>query len=306
MALLLLAPLALLAAPASASPSGLPPWQNVTTYRLTPINYTGLTNMDSGNAAGDAMFGLSQMLLPQLCLVDPGMLWCGNRRYLSDGSAWMVYTEFVVQTRALFGDYSACNPNATTGIFSCMHWGPKGTPPPQCLAAPEQQLYSEDCLNGTVYRTVDATVTASTAAAGTAATAATPAATTNSSSEAEGACCAACAADNKAEPGKCRGWRLLAAGSEGGGAAGPSCELMAAPLVQFDGGISPAKVCAAAAEVVDYNSTQSCWWEDPATKASFGPYCSYDACQCDAIENLSMGREERAMCWHHHSSNYSS
>ena len=40
---------------------------NLTIYRVTPINYTGVTNMDTGDAAGDVMFGLNQLLLPQLC-----------------------------------------------------------------------------------------------------------------------------------------------------------------------------------------------------------------------------------------------
>jgi hypothetical protein len=31
---------------------------NFTTYRVTPITYPGVTNMDSGDAAGDVMFGL--------------------------------------------------------------------------------------------------------------------------------------------------------------------------------------------------------------------------------------------------------
>ena len=30
---------------------------NFTTYRVTPITYPGVTNMDSGDAAGDVMFG---------------------------------------------------------------------------------------------------------------------------------------------------------------------------------------------------------------------------------------------------------
>ena len=56
--------------------------------------YTGLTNMDSGDARGDAYFGLSQLVLPQLCALEPSFLWCANRQYLSDGAAHMVYTEF--------------------------------------------------------------------------------------------------------------------------------------------------------------------------------------------------------------------
>ena len=36
-------------------------WTNVTVYRTTPINYTGVANMDTGDSGGDAMFGLNQL-----------------------------------------------------------------------------------------------------------------------------------------------------------------------------------------------------------------------------------------------------
>jgi hypothetical protein len=42
---------------------------NLTVYRITPRNYTGLTNFDSGDAAGDAYFGLYEFALPVIC--DP-------------------------------------------------------------------------------------------------------------------------------------------------------------------------------------------------------------------------------------------
>ena len=54
------------------------------------IQYTGVTNMDTGDAAGDTYFGLSQLLLPQLCAVEPDFLWCENRKFLSGGKARMV------------------------------------------------------------------------------------------------------------------------------------------------------------------------------------------------------------------------
>merc|ERR1712086_361423 len=95
------------------------PLQNISIYRLTPINYTGVTNMDTGDAAGDVMFGLNQMLLPQLCPMEPDFTWCANRQYLSGGGAHMVYTQFTVESDARFGEYNACNPNADTGIFEC-------------------------------------------------------------------------------------------------------------------------------------------------------------------------------------------
>jgi hypothetical protein len=106
--------------------------EDITVYRLSPNDgpgvVKGLTNVDSGDAAGDTMFGISQLLLPQLCAVEPSFLWCANRATLSDGAHWMVYTEYVVAVKA-YGDYAACNPcvdpakhNASSG----------GMAPPSC------------------------------------------------------------------------------------------------------------------------------------------------------------------------------
>ena len=79
-------------------------WVNLTVYRTTPINYTGITNMDSGNAAGDAMFGLNQLLLPVLCPLEPDFTWCANMHYLSGGNAHMVYSQFVISMKELRKD----------------------------------------------------------------------------------------------------------------------------------------------------------------------------------------------------------
>jgi hypothetical protein len=38
--------------------------RNVTAYRITPRNYTGLDNMNSGDAAGDVFFKLFELALP--------------------------------------------------------------------------------------------------------------------------------------------------------------------------------------------------------------------------------------------------
>jgi hypothetical protein len=84
---------------------------DVAVYRLWPKTGDaasfGLTNVDSGDAGGDALFGLSQLLLPQLCAVEPSFLWCENRGHLSGGKQWMVYTEYTVTTKSAFGEYGA-------------------------------------------------------------------------------------------------------------------------------------------------------------------------------------------------------
>ena len=40
---------------------------NKTLYRITPRNYTGITNLDTGDAAGDSFFGLYEMSAPVVC-----------------------------------------------------------------------------------------------------------------------------------------------------------------------------------------------------------------------------------------------
>jgi hypothetical protein len=88
--MLLLAPV--LSAGLLGSPAA--PFTDVTTYRLAPktgnADRTGLTNVDSGDAGGDALFGLSNLLLPQLCAIEPSFLWCENEGSLSGGEQWMV------------------------------------------------------------------------------------------------------------------------------------------------------------------------------------------------------------------------
>ena len=44
---------------------------NLTLYRITPRNYTGITDLDTGDAAGDAFFGLYEKSA-QLCAAMVG------------------------------------------------------------------------------------------------------------------------------------------------------------------------------------------------------------------------------------------
>ena len=244
-----------------ASCLGIPAgWKNHTVYRVTPINYTGITNMDSGDAKGDVMFGLSQLLLPVLCPSAPDFTWCANRQYLSDGSAHMVYSEFVIAADPRMGDYAACNPNSTTGKFQCEHYGGGGSNvpvPAQCKKGFE--MYHNDCLNGTVYDSLPNTD--------------------------EGGCCAACTKDGA----KCLGWNLLKKAG--------TCQLMTAPLVQWDSG--QATGSCTSAEVSEGSTSSNCWYEDPTYNTTFNGACDRSKCDCDAIENLAMGYEPGAMCHHH-------
>eukprot|EP00239_Pterosperma_sp_CCMP1384_P009325 CAMPEP_0197860926 /NCGR_PEP_ID=MMETSP1438-20131217/36626_1 /TAXON_ID=1461541 /ORGANISM="Pterosperma sp., Strain CCMP1384" /LENGTH=485 /DNA_ID=CAMNT_0043477941 /DNA_START=92 /DNA_END=1549 /DNA_ORIENTATION=+ len=93
---------------------------NVTVYRITPLNYTGMTNMDTGDAAGDAFFGLYELTFPILC-ADPALkqlINCENVPILNI-PGYNVYTEFLLEAVDRFGEYMECNPNPNTGIFAC-------------------------------------------------------------------------------------------------------------------------------------------------------------------------------------------
>lgn len=96
---------------------------NLTVYRITPRNYTGLRDMDSGDAAGDAFFGLYELSFPILCANPRGRHGpgCRNEPILSI-PGFNVYTKSVVEADARFGDYSQCNPNPDTGVFECTHF----------------------------------------------------------------------------------------------------------------------------------------------------------------------------------------
>jgi len=236
-------------------------WAKHTVYRTTPINYTGLTNMDSGDAHGDVYFGLAQLVLPPLCKIYPGFLWCQNRKFLSDGAAHMVYTEFVIEARPAYGDYQPCNPDQKTGIFACDMGGGSSSPapPPQCNAN-GNMAYMEDGLNGTIYRTLQA---------------------------AEGECCTACSN----ERGKCHGWSMPMPGSS-------ICHLLQEPLVQWDDALKNHGV--RSGEHVQGGGSgwsHPCWYADPEynTTAAFVAACDRAKCSCDAIERLSLRREQSAM-----------
>ena len=277
-------------------------WTNITVYRTTPMNYTGLTNMDSGDAGGDATFGLSQvrsappersalllpdahpryslstfqLLLPVMCPDVPNFQWCENRAYLSDGTAHMVYTEFVVAVREhTFGEYAACNPNATTGVFQCQHYD--SMPPPQCKAG-DFSLSDFDCFNGTKFRTV----------------------TVPGGDGGVGACCAACSAASDLAANRCVAWNMPTP---------TTCELLTDPVVEAPGLVGVKGGCVAAGIVdTDPDDQPLCWYEDARYNASavYVRECDKSECVCALISDLAMGREGGAMCHHHSKPNSSS
>ena len=234
-------------------------WVNVTAYRVTPITDKGITNMDTADAAGDVYFGLSQLLLPYMCggQHEHMSLWCNNRKWLSGGQAWMVYRKFTIEAKKPFGDYSPCNPDPTTGVFSCDRYGGGGGPswPKVCNGYHEHHSHylDGDPIGAPMLLPANGSV---------------------------GACCATCTKDKH-----CDGWKQLNSSGV------LSCVLLSnGTLVNnVNGTVSAQKESG--------QSHEYCWYQDRQRNATWGPYCSRSNCSCDAMEHLSLGVEQNAMCW---------
>ena len=70
--------------------------QNVTVYRITPANTTGIRNKNTGDAIGDVDFYLERKNLTQQCAKDPNSFGC-----FLDGDN--VYGQFTVEIDGQFG-----------------------------------------------------------------------------------------------------------------------------------------------------------------------------------------------------------
>ena len=89
-----------------------------TLFRVTPRNYTGLTNMNSGDPAGVVFFGLFELALPIICAANPKQVNCQNTPILQIPN-FNMYSKLTVEIDDRMGNYSLCNPDPNTGIFSC-------------------------------------------------------------------------------------------------------------------------------------------------------------------------------------------
>eukprot|EP01048_Picozoa_sp_COSAG05_P022892 COSAG05_NODE_4746_length_1388_cov_0.992242_1_plen_367_part_00 len=82
--------------------------QNITVYRITPANTTGIRNKNTGDAIGDVDFYLSRKNLTQQCAKDPNSFGC-----FLDGDN--IYGQFTVEIDGLWGPYEECNPVSVGG-----------------------------------------------------------------------------------------------------------------------------------------------------------------------------------------------
>ena len=214
-----------LATVATAHPTDL---INLTVYRVSPLAYPGLLDMDTGDPAGDIGFGLWELLMPMQCRPRPGQnshhhnnIGCANGtgHYINPGAPTNVYEQFVVQSNPLLGSYHNCNPNPfgsrNAGVFNC---GSMDYDSGHCVcpgagnSAVEFELWHEDCFNGTVYKKIQGNGTA---------------------------CEKHCAAEHE-----CAGFAMR------DGMSGSECTLLKQPLIQWGDGAEKSK-CRAGIKTVN-------------------------------------------------------
>jgi len=91
---------------------------NLTVYHVGPDNYTGIADMNSGDAAGDAFFMLRGVGLPWFCTPFD----CQNAEEFGHR---LVVTEFVVEARHGFSTFAECdiggddNSGSNPWAYSC-------------------------------------------------------------------------------------------------------------------------------------------------------------------------------------------
>ena len=93
--------------------------RNLTLYRLTPANVTGLRNKDSGDMVGDVNFFLMRRNLSLGCDAHPNQWGC----FLSGDD---VYGQFSVEVDGLYGPYQECNPALVVGPGGYDPYRPSG------------------------------------------------------------------------------------------------------------------------------------------------------------------------------------
>jgi hypothetical protein len=82
---------------------------NLTLYHINELNYTGVTNMNTGDAAGDAFFDLRAMITPMACRDPTAHHYgneCDNPEVFADN---LGVTKVVIEVDSGFGTYAMCN-----------------------------------------------------------------------------------------------------------------------------------------------------------------------------------------------------
>ena len=98
--------------------------ENLTLYRVTPYNLSGLDNKNTGDPAGDLFFRLGDELwLRSFCRAHPELHYdrCEGGNWADAGLLNQnVYASFTVETDGSYGPYSECNPvDKNASNFQC-------------------------------------------------------------------------------------------------------------------------------------------------------------------------------------------
>jgi len=104
---------------------------NITVYRLTPNNVTGIQNKNTGNAPGDVSFFLGKKNITQQCAKNPASFGC-----FLDGDN--IYGKFTVELDGRYGPYFECNPINVFAARQLRHTAPHRATPhtAPCCATP--------------------------------------------------------------------------------------------------------------------------------------------------------------------------
>ena len=81
---------------------------NLTVCRLTPTDFPGIADRDTGDAAGDIFFTLYEAILPVYCPQNPGDSICTFT--LFNNTNRNVYRQSVIEVDTNYGVYNGCNP----------------------------------------------------------------------------------------------------------------------------------------------------------------------------------------------------
>jgi hypothetical protein len=107
----------LLLLPYAAEAAYFSPPANMTVYRVTPANDTGvISDRDTGDDGGDVFFTMYEAILPIYCPENPRDSICDN--YVLANEQHNVYRQVKVEVDPNFGAYSGCNPQPD-GSFDC-------------------------------------------------------------------------------------------------------------------------------------------------------------------------------------------
>ena len=77
--------------------------KNMTLYRVTPTNLTGVADRNTGDAAGDVFFTLYEAILPVYCPQNPLDSICNITSSVLGDTQRNVYRQSIVEVDASFG-----------------------------------------------------------------------------------------------------------------------------------------------------------------------------------------------------------